>query len=174
MCDPLDIVSGDNINFTYQFALVSECLRFRNVNHPVKLILFAGGGTNSAPPYYSTYISSKIALIKLTELIYAEYPDIYSTIIGPGWVKTKIHDATLSESGRLSTPSSYAETKRRFSQNDFVPMDLVISCISTVIAESSSKFAGRNISVQYDPWQEKSFLASSSIDDSCYKLRRLS
>ncbi|MDA7501566.1 SDR family NAD(P)-dependent oxidoreductase [bacterium] len=174
LCNPHDIISGVNINFTFQFALISELLRFRNPKNTNKIVLFAGGGTNSAPIFYSTYIASKIALIKLTELIYAEYPDVHSTIVGPGWVKTKIHSATLSVTGETKTPASYRETKRRFAENDFVPMTQVISCISTILSESSPKFAGRNISVQHDSWHDENFLATASTDDSHYKLRRLS
>lgn len=174
LCDPLDIIHGVNINFTYQYALLSECLRFRNLNSPTKVLFFAGGGTNSAPVLYSTYISSKIALIKLTELIYAEYPDVHSTIIGPGWVKSKIHETTLSDLGQQHTPHSYLETKRRFEQNDFVPLDMVIDCLATIISEPSSKYAGRNISVQHDPWKSTNFLSSSTSSDSLFKLRRLS
>ena len=174
LSSPNDIISGVNINFTFQLALISECLRFRSIDCFNKLLLFAGGGTNSAPTLYSTYISSKIALIKLTELLYAEYPDIHPTIVGPGWVKTKIHNATLSDSGKILTPESYVETKRRFSEDDFVPMSRVISCMSAILSEPSSKFAGRNISVQHDAWFEESFLSSPSLDPSSYKLRRFS
>lgn len=174
LCSTDDIISGVNINFTYQFAFISECIPYRRRNQPCKLILFAGGGTNSAPTLYSTYISSKIALIKLTELLYAEYPDIHSTIIGPGWVKTKIHEPTLSDTGKLKTPHSYKETQRRFAQNDFVSIRKVITCISTILSEPSSKYAGRNISVQHDSWQDEHFLSSYSSEDSLFKLRRLS
>ena len=59
-----------------------------------KILFFAGGGTNNAVKYYSSYTLSKILLIKFAELLdYEEKIDI--SILGPGWINTKIHEATL-------------------------------------------------------------------------------
>ena len=59
------------------------------------VLLFAGGGTNAAPVNYSAYTLSKVSLIKACELLDAEVPDTRFVILGTGWVKTKIHEATL-------------------------------------------------------------------------------
>ena len=117
-------------------------------------------------------ITSKIALIKLTELISAEFQDIYPTIIGPGWVKTKIHNPTL-KSGLNKSPKSYSETCRRFKENDFVPMNMVINCLKVIINSNDNRFAGRNISVKHDRWDLENFLEKEPLISSRYKLRRI-
>ena len=61
-----------------------------------KIIFFAGSGTNDATPYYSAYTLSKIILIKFVELLDSEEKLLNVVILGPGWVKTKIHKSTLN------------------------------------------------------------------------------
>ena len=170
--NPLTIIEGISVNFSYQFASLSELLKIRRKDKQVKVILFAGGGTNSAPKDYSVYITSKIGLIKLTELIDSEFNNVHPTIIGPGWVKTKIHQPTIVE-GEKKSPKSFYETQRRFSENDFVPMSKVIECISTIINTKDNRFSGRNISVQHDDWENPNFLKNNEDQNSLYKLRRI-
>tara|TARA_B100000212_G_C27357651_1_gene526609 strand:+ start:280 stop:1032 length:753 start_codon:yes stop_codon:yes gene_type:complete len=170
--DPREIVRGLNINFSYQFAAISQLINYRNKNKESKIILFAGGGTNSAPTHYSVYITSKIGLIKFTELLSSEFENIHATIIGPGWVKTKIHNPTINE-GNKKAEESYYETKRRFKENDFVEMSKVVKCINKVVYCKDDRFSGKNISVLHDEWHREDFLDDYSRKDSKYKLRRL-
>ena len=85
------------VNFTSQMQFVHELLPSRNKigKQPPVVLFFAGCGTNNATVNYSAYTISKIALIKMCELLDAEIPDVNFVILGPGWVKTKIHQATL-------------------------------------------------------------------------------
>ena len=85
------------VNFTGQIRIIQELLPTRRVHPALEplVLLFAGGGTNNATVNYSAYTISKIALIKMCELLDAEVPDTRFAILGPGWVKTKIHEATL-------------------------------------------------------------------------------
>lgn len=170
--NPKEIIEGINYNFSYQFSSISQLLKYRNKNKIAKVIFFAGGGTNNAPLHYSVYITSKIALIKLTELISAEFKDVHATIIGPGWVKTKIHKPTLKY-GENKSPVSYKETQRRFNENDFVPMSEVISCLNIIIKSKDNRYAGRNISVKHDGWKDENFLEEEPLISSTYKLRRI-
>ena len=169
--DAFEIIKGININFSYQFAAIANLINSRKKNSITKIILFAGAGTNNAPKNYSIYITSKIALIKFTELIHSEYEDIYTTIMGPGWVKTKIHNSTLKQKRDLA-PESFDETNRRFRENDFNSMNLVTRCLRVIINEKTRAFAGKNISTQYDRWDDKEFLKKLELNDDVYKLRR--
>ena len=169
--DPMEIIKGININFSYQFAMIASLINIRNFDSITKIILFAGAGTNNAPKNYSIYISSKIALIKFTELIHSEYKNIFATIVGPGWVKTKIHNSTLNQKRELA-PESFDETKRRFKENDFNNMELIIKCLNNIINEKSNAFAGKNISAQYDDWDKPRFIDKLKNNSDIYKLRR--
>jgi len=133
------------------------------------VILFAGGGTNGTADDFSAYTMSKIALIKMTELLDSEIKNISFTIIGPGWIKTKIHNETL-ESADQNIPA-YAETLYRLKNNSFGSMDELIDCIEWTLDQSKSVVGGRNISSQQDSWRTD--LADKfAVDQSLGKLRR--
>ena len=72
----------------------------RNKSSFANINFMAGGGTNSAFKFYSAYCISKIALIKMCELIDAEDPKIKIQILGPGFVKTKTHLETIKAGNR--------------------------------------------------------------------------
>ena len=81
----------------------------KNKKKQIKIVLFAGGGTNNATKNYSAYTLSKIMLIKFTELIDFEFKNVCCSIIGPGWVKTKIHQATLNN--KINAEQNYSRTR---------------------------------------------------------------
>ena len=91
-----------SVNFINTVRVVHEMLpaRRRGGDLGPCVLFFAGGGTNGATVNYSAYTISKIALIKMCELLDAEIEDTRFTIVGPGWVKTKIHEATLKAGGK--------------------------------------------------------------------------
>ena len=86
-----------SVNFTSQLRFIHGLLPNRSLKDSSgpSVLMFAGGGTNNAIVNYSAYTISKIASIKMVELLDAEIIDTSFSIIGPGWVKTKIHNSTL-------------------------------------------------------------------------------
>ena len=78
--------------------------------HAASVIFFAGGGTNNAVLGYSAYVLSKIALIKMCELLDAEIAQVKFTIVGPGWINTKIHNETLM-AGEQENNNNYSKTQ---------------------------------------------------------------
>jgi NAD(P)-dependent dehydrogenase (short-subunit alcohol dehydrogenase family) len=134
------------------------------------VIFFAGGGTNSSTVGFSAYTISKIALIKMTELLDAELPQIRFVIIGPGWVETKIHNQTLSNS--QSPINILEETKRRIAQGDFIQMSKVVETIFWALAAPRELIGGRNFSVADDPIASKDFQLRLQEDNNLFKLRR--
>ncbi|QNJ30606.1 short chain dehydrogenase family protein [Synechococcus sp. PROS-9-1] len=170
--DSIDIhewLSTFNINFSNQVYLLHSILSFRIGDCP-HVLFFAGGGTNSAPKNYSSYTLSKIALIKLVELLDEEIQDTSFTILGPGWVKTKIHEQSLEPS--LSHLSSYQETVRRISDSDFVGMDKVIDSVMWILAQDKKTVGGRNFSTAHDPFDSDDFASKLVSDADVFKLRR--
>ena len=73
---------------------------YRRRERMSNVVFFAGGGTNSPLPDLSAYAASKIFLMKMCELLDDENEDLNVFIVGPGWVKTKIHEEVLNETGR--------------------------------------------------------------------------
>ena len=134
------------------------------------VIFFAGGGTNSAPVNFSAYTASKIALIKLCELLDAETEDCKFSIIGPGWVKTKIHQETLTAEG--AGEDAVQRTREHYSKGEWTSMLSIAECCEWIIQSSKSVVGGRNFSVVHDEWGEENLENTLSGNQDFYKLRR--
>lgn len=160
-------------NFLSSLEILHQLLSLRNqaaLNGPA-VLFFAGGGTNSAPTKHSAYVVSKVALIKMCELLQAEIPDTRFSILGPGWVKTKIHQETL-KAGPNQAGSSFIKTKEMLKQpkEAWVPLEKVIHCC--LWALHSPAIGGRNISVEHDAWDASELELALQNDLNLFKLRR--
>ena len=161
-----------DINLVHQLRFVHRLLGHANTRSSTTptCIFFAGGGTNSAPVAFSSYVLSKVTLIKATELLDAEIPGIAFTIVGPGWVRTDIHQETLAAD---HAPAAVVEeTRRRLAADDFVDMRAVVSTIDWLLAQPKEVVGGRNFSVARDPVAEPGFAEFLAADTSLFKLRR--
>jgi NAD(P)-dependent dehydrogenase (short-subunit alcohol dehydrogenase family) len=161
------------LNFTSQMRIINKMLPARDTatdNGPL-VLLFAGGGTNSATKNYSAYTVSKIAQIKMTELLDAEIPDARFTIIGPGWVKTKIHESTI-KAGVTGAGDNYQKTIDKLNEEFDTPMSRVVDCCNWVIGSKRKVVSGRNISLVFDKWGERELDELLINDPDMYKLRR--
>ena len=159
------------VNFTNQLRLVHGLLPSRRLEGAQPLVLFfAGGGTNGATVNYSAYTLSKIALIKACELLDAEMPSVRFSIVGPGWVDTKIHRETL-QAGALAG-DNLRRTEEKIASGDFTAMDDVLDCCDWLADAPRAAVGGRNFSVAFDPWRQASLEGELRADPDLYKLRR--
>ncbi len=162
------------VNFTGQLRFVHELLPLRNKagEHPPVVLFFAGGGTNNATVNYSAYTVSKIALIKMCELLDAEVPDTNFVILGPGWVKTKIHQETL-DAGEKKAGANHQKTISKLAGDECTPMETVLDCCDWIVKADRRSVSGRNFSVVSDKWQSAGPLVKKLAEDPhMYKLRR--
>jgi NAD(P)-dependent dehydrogenase (short-subunit alcohol dehydrogenase family) len=160
------------VNFAAQLRIVRRLLDSRNIDAQKDpcVLFFAGGGTNSATVNYSSYTVSKIALIKMCELLDAEIFDVKFTIVGPGWVDTKIHQSTVRAGSKAG--DNYKKTIQQLKDGDLVPMQSVVDCCNWVIDSDRSVVGGRNISLVFDRWGDLELDRLLREDPDMYKLRR--
>jgi len=160
------------INFVNQLRIVRELLPNRNRKNELGpcVLFFAGGGTNNATVNYSAYTISKIALIKMCELLDAEIRDSRFTIVGPGWVKTKIHESTIKAGKKAG--NNFERTMERFARDEFVPMQRVLDCCDWLIQSPRELISGRNFSVAFDMWGTDELSDKLLEEPDMYKLRR--
>jgi NAD(P)-dependent dehydrogenase (short-subunit alcohol dehydrogenase family) len=160
------------VNFLSQLRIVYELLPARNTEskYGPSVLFFAGGGTNNATVNYSAYTISKIALIKMTELLDAEIQDTRFSIIGPGWVKTKIHDSTL-KAGTMAG-DNFEKTKNKLASDEFTSMDDVLNSCDWIVNSPKEVVSGRNFSTVFDLWGTKELTQKLLNDFNMYKLRR--
>lgn len=165
-------VSSINLNFLNQMRLLHRLLPNRTCATKEKSVLFfAGGGTNNAVTNYSAYTLSKIGLIKACELLDAEIGDVKFSIIGPGWVKTKIHNATL-ECGEAWAGKNFEKTKQKLNSEECVLITDVIQSFEWVLSQSKKIVGGRNFSTVFDRWGSEELAKLLAQDENMYKLRR--
>ena len=132
---------------------------------------FSGGpGTNNAVTNFSALTLSKTMLLKSCELLHAENEDINAFIVGPGWTRTKTHDAILSD-------PHVSEEKRQgtldfLSSNSGTSMDDIYDCIRWLSEAGRAVAGGRNFSVVHDHWGSDELAQELSNDFDMYKLRR--
>lgn len=161
------------VNSLSQLRFLHEMHPFRRKGGICHIVFFAGGGTNNPFTNYSAYCASKIMLIKMCELLDDENPDLNVFIVGPGWVRTKIHGQTLNS--RSSAGGNYEWTKEFLkSNNPGTDCQDIYDCINWCISKGNSVAGGRNFSVVHDPWRDKgaSFARQLRNDPDKFKLRR--
>jgi len=156
-----------SINFLNQLRAVNKLLKTRGKSPTI--LFFAGSGTNGSADKFSAYTASKIALIKMTELLDSEIKDAKFVIVGPGWINTKIHQQTIKAKEKASI--AYDSTMKRIIDSDFGSMGDLLDCIDWICHQPKYVVGGRNISSQHDNW--RSDLAQIFISEpSAGKLRR--
>ena len=166
-----DWVEAVAVNSSYQIAALINAIRERKSTNHADVILFAGGGTNSANPYYSSYTLGKISLIKAVELLANEIEFMKFTILGPGWVKTKIHEETISAKEKAG--ENYIKTLEMISNpHKFNPIEKVVEDILQIISLPTELVSGRNFSSVHDDLSIDNLKRLNELDVDFYKLRR--
>jgi NAD(P)-dependent dehydrogenase (short-subunit alcohol dehydrogenase family) len=161
------------VNFVGPLRIIRELLPARHLDpgREPTVQLFAGGGPNKATVNASAYAVSKVALIKMCELLDAEVPDTRFVIVNPGWVKTKIHAAMLAAGPAAG--DDYQRTVERLASGEFTPMERVLECCDWLIGAPRRLVSGRYFGVGFDDWGSEELARRLAGDPNRYKLRRL-
>lgn len=164
---------GIAVNALAPLRLVRRLYPMRNKSGSPGVAFFSGAGTNNAAPAYSAYCGSKILLIKMCELLDAESPDTNFFIIGPGIVRTKIHEQTLRKPERSG--QNYRKVVEFLeSGNPGTSHDDIYACLNWCLSAGKSVVGGRNIALVHDAWRYGGAALARQLkqDDDLYKLRR--
>lgn len=158
-------------NFVGQVDLLHKLMQIPfHENILRSVIFFAGGGTNNATERYSGYTISKIASIKLCELLDFENSCYKFTCVGPGWVESKIHDATIAAGTKAGKNLEKTILMRQDSLMN--PVSNVVICCNWIIRSPKEVVGGRNFSVIHDSWENENLDEALRGNPDLYKLRR--
>lgn len=161
------------VNSTAQLRALHALYSQRRRGRVAQVVFFAGGGTNNAFANYSAYCVSKIVLIKMCELLADESPDLNVFILGPGFVRTKIHQQTLNN--RMAAGSNYDKTLAFLTaETPGTSHDDIYRCVNWCVAQGREIAGGRNFSIVHDPWREpgERLVDQLRTDVNKFKLRR--
>jgi NAD(P)-dependent dehydrogenase (short-subunit alcohol dehydrogenase family) len=161
-----------DVNFTDQLRVLHALWPLRRADKTVDIMLMAGGGTNNPFRNYSAYCVSKIALIKMCELIDDEAPDANAFIIGPGYTKTRIHEETL-RAGPKSAGDGYYKTLALLEKQG-TTIDEIYDHMRWCMTQGRSVAGGRNFSTVHDAWRDggRALANALATDQDAFRLRR--
>ena len=112
-----------------------------------------------------------IRLIKSFELLENEINNIKFSILGPGWVQTKIHFQTIN--AKDSAGEHFNKTLEMIKNpNRFNPMENVIKDVLKIISLLKDLAGVRNFSLVNDDLSIENLKKLKKIDNEFYKLRR--
>jgi hypothetical protein len=92
-------------------------------------------------------------------------------ILGPGWVKTKIHKATL-EAGEEFAGPNYERTIYKLTSDECTPIEEVMDCCEWLVNQPREVISGRNFSAVFDRWGSEELADRLCKSSDLYKLRR--
>lgn len=172
-CDAEEWDLGIGVNALAPLRVVRGLYPLRRPGAQPAVAFFSGSGTNNAAPAYSAYCASKILLMKMTELLDAESPDTSFFIIGPGIVRTKIHEQTLREPAR-SGANHRKVVDFLASGNPGTSHDEIYACLAWCLQAGKAAVGGRNLSLVYDAWRNGGQALARQLrgEPNLYKLRR--
>ena len=161
-----------SVNFTGQMRAIHALWPLRRPERIVDIMLLAGGGTNSPFRNYSAYCVSKIALIKMCELIDDETPDANAFIIGPGYTHTRIHQETL-RAGPKAAGEEYNKVLALL-EKEGTTIDDIYAHMRWCMAQGRGVAGGRNFSTVHDPWRGGGAALAETLRRApgAYRLRR--
>ncbi len=162
----------ENVNSNVLLPLRLLRTLWDNHKKNASVCFFSGAGTSNSAATYSAYSSSKIMLFKMAELLDDEEPDVKFFILGPGMVRTKIQQQTLSAGERAW---NFDRVKKFMSEGDDLHKngtshDRIYDCLKWCVNLPKEVIGGRNIYVP-DPFGEE-LEAKLRENPRYYKLRR--
>ena len=172
-CEPDEWERGIHVNALYPLRFLRGVHALRDKQDAPCVALFSGSGTNNAAPAYSAYCASKILLFKMCELLDAECTDTSFFIIGPGIVRTKIHQQTLEAPERSG--GNYAKVADFLASGDpGTSHDDIYRCLLWCRSAGKAVVGGRNIALVRDQWRDGGRALASALrdDPELYRLRR--
>lgn len=157
-----DVLECFRSNLLTPLKWVRKLWPYRNPGASV--CFMAGSNPNSIMSGYAAYNASKMSLLKLVEQMDYESENEKIFALGPGYVKTKIHKATLD----ANWPN-----ERIARGDDGTPIERIWGCLKWCIEQPKEVVGGRNITAS-DPWDTSMDLEESlRRDPNKFKLRRI-
>jgi len=143
-----------NINLLGTVLMTKEVLPFMIKQRSGSIINFSGGGATSSRPNFSAYATSKIGVVKFTEIL-AEEVKKYSVrvnAIAPGAVNTNMIKEILS-AGKKAGDKEIRSVKQRLKKG-FNPPELAARLALFLVSRKSYNLTGKLISAEWDSWDK--------------------
>jgi NAD(P)-dependent dehydrogenase (short-subunit alcohol dehydrogenase family) len=161
------------INLLAPVLLCKELIQLLNKTSNPSIINLSGGGAAGPRPSFSSYASSKAALVRFSETIADELrsQNIRVNCIAPGAMKTKMLEEVLAFSGNAGE-RELELAKKVFSEGG-ASMDRVADLMLFLASDAGKGITGKLISVAWDNWEEWPNHISELNSTDAFTLRRI-
>jgi NAD(P)-dependent dehydrogenase (short-subunit alcohol dehydrogenase family) len=138
------------------------------------VVTFSGGGATGPLPRYDAYAASKAAVVRLTENLAPELAreGIRINAVAPGFVATRMHEATLAAGPESAGSDYFARTERDLSEGG-VPASEAAQLVRLLLDAEVAPFSGKLLSAQWDSWRDPAFRARLAAEPDLATLRRI-
>lgn len=119
-----------------------------------RIVLLSGGGASGPFPNYSAYACSKVAVVRLTETLAQELLPLNIEIncLGPGFVITRLHSATLVAGE--SAGKEYLERTKREIESGGIPPSVPAQAAVFLLSDRAKGITGKFVAAPYDGWAD--------------------
>lgn len=168
--NPKQFMEAISVNLMGTYNMCYFGLPLLKSSKSPRIINFSGGGATGSFPNYSSYACSKIAIVKLTENLSEEYPEILVNCIAPGFIKTRLTEKTI-EAGENAGDFFYKTLD--IIKNGGQNVSNAVELVKFLLSKQSEGISGKLISAQWDNWKNDSFINKLRKDKDFCTLRRI-
>jgi len=166
---PADFTRTLQINVVGTLLAVHNCLPALRAGNG-SVVTFGGGGATTPLPRFDAYAASKAAVARLTENLAATLAPLPINCVAPGFVATRLHNATLEAGAEAAGADFYEKTRSTVEAGGF-PATEAAELVALLLG--GVPFSGKLISAQWDPWRDPSFHRRLAEDPDRATIRRI-
>lgn len=141
------------VNLVGNAAVCHHALPLLSKSRRGKIVNFSGGGAASPREWHSAYAASKTAIVRFTEILALEHPELDANAIAPG-----AHNTGIWKTETHDTPPAKWADRQRFCET-----------VSFLLSPGSDGISGKLIHI-YDKWEG---FGASGLPRDMYTLRRV-
>ena len=173
-CDLDEWVRTIEINLIGSAYVLKAVIPHMKQQKSGKIIQVAGGGAATNFPRFSAYATSKIGVVRLSEILSSELKEfgVHINSIAPGFLKTRLLEEVLNSRPEVVGLDFYEKclTLKKTSSDCFnLPSELALFLASN----KSDGITGKFISAVWDAWDLFPDHLSELMDCDIYTLRRI-
>ena len=161
------------INFFSQILLFKNIYQYIKFHKNILIIMFSGGGVSGERQNFSPYVLSKIALVKLVEILALEFnnKNIRINAISPGIINSKMTSLILKKNKNVNL-KELKKIKKEIVKSK-KSLEKIYNLIDLLSEKKGKKISGKIISSRwdrFDKWNSRDIKRLVSHD--LFTLRR--